>query len=106
RTGNEVAVIPMSLVSPINYDWRPRVIPWERSSDEESRCDGGRTCFIALDAGSPMSRRACSTDRETRVERAADTGGQAGLSASATLMNRETAAILTRESARRSAIPL
>src|SRR5690606_39498705 len=54
------------------------------SSDEESRYDGGRTCFITLGVGSPMSRRACSADRERRVERrAADTGGQA---ASATLM--------------------
>src|SRR5690606_11645993 len=54
------------------------------SSDEESRCDGGRACFITLDAGSPMSRRVCSTDRAKRVaRRTADTGGQA---ASATLM--------------------
>src|SRR5690606_13475948 len=56
------------------------------SSDEESRYDGGPACFIALDAGSPNSRRACAADRATRVERhAADTGGQA---ASATLMTR------------------
>src|SRR5690606_30118841 len=49
-----------------------------------------------------MSRRACAADRATRVERhAADTGGQAGLSASVCLMNREAAAVLTRGSARK-----